>query len=317
MPQQANLSQSERLLSLGATTRLSQVPEKGFSGFKPLVTPRSVCPSVNGTVKGRYVKKVILGHGGLAIVYGATDVLTGEDVALKVYRDTSDSIGHEAILGRAKLISDIVHRNVVRIKNAGVSKSGTFVVMEYLRGHDLLSYFTPDHPLSWGAVRSIASQACEGLKALHDRQIIHKDVKSTNIFIADGGVVKILDFDLSQYKLLEGKTDFGTVTGFFFGTPQYASPEEARGKAYDHRSDIYALGVVMYEAVCGILPFIGANPLITLQMRLDRLPKPPRELRPNLDISPRAESVILKAMAYAPENRFQSMSEMREAILSV
>jgi serine/threonine-protein kinase len=270
---------------------------------------------VSGIINDRYRKEALLGSGGLGTVYKATDLLTGERVALKVYRDLSEYIDSEEILNRARLISDIAHRNVVRIKNAGISGNSIFIVMEHLDGHDLQSHIRPGYFFSWDSLKYIAVQACEGFQALHDRRITHKDVKSANIFLTEDGDVKILDFDLSQSRLLKGKAGFGNVKGSFFGTPSNASPEEARGKPYDHRVDIYALGVVLYEAVSGILPFIGPDPVSTLNMRLNRLPLAPSKVCPTLAIPPLAESVILKAMEHNPEDRFQSMSDMRDAII--
>lgn len=296
------------------TARLSQVAKGEFSSFKPPPVARPVSAPVSGIVGGRYRKEALLGYGGFAIVYAATDLMTNEKVAIKLYRRHSDCLGIESTMQRAKLVSDIIHKNLVRIKNAGITKEGIFIVMELLEGQDLATMISKGNAMPWDTLKGMAMQACDGLQTLHERGMVHKDVKSANIFITEHGLVKIIDFDISRYRLFEGQTEFGTVEGSFIGTPSYASPEEAKGKSYDHRTDIYSLGVVMYEAICGFLPFIGIDPVSTLTARLHKTPMPPSRNRPNLDIPLCADMVILKAMEFHPEHRYQSMGEMRKAI---
>jgi serine/threonine-protein kinase len=253
------------------------------------------------------------------VVYEATHAVIGRTVALKVLHERfleRPEVGAR-LMNEARLASSIRNAHIVDIFDFGETPDGrTFVAMELLEGESLAQVIRRDAPLPELRTFQIAQQAADALGAAHERGILHRDVKPENVFLlpVDGAdFVKVLDFGISKtMRVSEGDpAPRLTQTGMLLGTPLYMSPEQARGDDHvDHRIDIYALGVILYECLTGEVPFRGSNYLGIISDVINRQPTPPRELRPDLGISPSAERVVMKAMAKDRDERYRSMAEL-------
>lgn len=271
----------------------------------------------------RYAVKQLIGRGGLGYVFEGTDKKKDEKVAVKIYHRLSDDKldDPQCIVDEAMHIAEIKHRNIVEIKDAGmISYDKPYVVMEFLDGHDLGKYVnfqhhvTFQHP-SWEELCRIISQVCSALGELHKRGIIHRDVKPLNVFMTNEAIVKLFDFDISKFRFLYLMEENKETTGHIHGTPEYFAPELAGGlRGYDHRVDIYALGIMMYEMICGVRPFEGSI-LDILHNHINTSPVPPSMKISGLNIPQRIESIILQALEKDPKDRFANMYEMRDALL--
>ncbi len=278
-------------------------------------------PLIGAVIQQRYQIVDVLGEGGMGSVYLARDRESGTNVAVKVLHQSMSSDDAIARFFReVKATITVNHPNIVRIFDHGLYKDKLFCVMECLEGSDLLKIVrgAEERKLPWKRVRPIITQLCGGLQAAHSENIIHRDLKPGNIFIVlNGGErekVKILDFGLAK-NLGDGGDDL-TRTDTIMGTFKYMAPEQTLGKrdAYDHRVDIYAVGVIMYELLTGEVPFKGENVLDLLEKI--RNEKPIRPRRHDKDIPGYVEEIILKAMEKDPKKRYQTMRELKEAIVS-
>ncbi len=265
-------------------------------------------------VGGRYRLLSLLGRGGVGSVYLAEDRRRGRNtrVAVKLLRTehAQDADLRERLRREGAAATDIAHENVVRILDSGEMPDGQpFLVMEALEGDSLAKWIQRDGALSLPRIVPILQQACLALGAAHLRAIVHRDVKPGNVFLVPRGdgseVVKLLDFGTSDRPA--PRKVRGRRPAAFVGTPEYMSPEQASAGAFDHRSDIYSLGIVAYEALTGRLPFDGGNPLATLMQHGTDVPPPLRGLRPELPVA--VERVVLRALAKRPSDRPQSMEE--------
>ena len=267
----------------------------------------------------RYRILRLLGQGGMGVVYLAEHVVIEKKVALKVL---NEELSHSRdvvsrFIGEAKAASRIGHENIIDITDFGTTKDkGVFFVMEHLDGSDLADRLKAIDRFPWRDLRGIAVQICRGLAAAHSKGIIHRDLKPENVFLIKHAgrddFVKILDFGIAKFTGLDGGEPKKTKTGVIFGTPDYMSPEQAEGKQADHRVDIYALGVILYELVTGRLPFVAETFMGVLHQHMSKEPQPPRDLVP--DIAPAFEAIIQRAMEKDPAARFQSMNEFAEAL---
>src|SRR5512143_2526252 len=268
-----------------------------------------------------------MGQGGMGGVYQAYDTKDDRTVAFKVISE--ELAARPEMLARfgreAKALAKISHPNVVEVLDMAHFGNKAYITMEFLQGTDLGGILRPRKgkatvPLSWERAKPIMMQVCDALAAAHEQDILHRELKPANIFIVkkEGkDFVKVLDFGLAKFKEEtdgpNGHETQLTQTGFFLGTPSYGSPEQAMGKKdYDQRSDIYSLGVVMFELLTGRVPFRGENARQTFQMIINDPPPSPRELNPSIPAS--VEEVIFRAMAKKPADRFQTIREMRDAI---
>ncbi len=269
----------------------------------------------------RYQVTRKIGQGGMGAVYEATHMLIGKRVAVKVLLDKYAQ--KDPIVARleqeARLASSIGHENIIDITDFGQTGDGrTFVVMEYLEGESLGVLVQREGHLDEQRAIQIARQAASALGAAHAKGVLHRDVKPDNIFLLrrrDRDFVKVVDFGISKaMRPGEGESENSprlTQTGMVLGTPLYMSPEQARGdEDLDHRIDIYAMGVILYEMVTGEVPFRGSNYLSILSQVLNDEPPSPRTLRPDLSIE--LEAVIMKALSKEPEDRYQSMEELAD-----
>ncbi len=269
----------------------------------------------------RLTRKV--GEGGMGEVYEATDEGGGETVAVKILRDkyTDRPEVAQRLLNEARLAASIQHENIVRILDSGTTDDGRpFVVMEHVPGESLADRIRREGAQEQALVVRWALQAASALAAAHARRVVHRDVKPENLIVREGNdlehaSVKIVDFGISKHMAGEsGISDLRlTATGMVLGTPLYMAPEQARGSDdLDHRVDVYSLGVILYEALTGEVPFRANNYLSVISQVLTGEVIPPRTLRPELSISPALNTVVLRAMHRDRAERYQSMDRLAE-----
>ena len=271
-------------------------------------------------IGGRYRLGEQLGQGGMGVVYAAVQESLARPVALKVLQpvlaQNADSILR--FKAEAERAGRLAHPHIVQILDFGHEPSASaWIAMELLRGESLGARIDRGG-ISEAEVVRIAKETLSALEAAHGANLVHRDLKPDNIFLADvpgiGTSVKVLDFGIA--KLLDGDAASKlTATGMLIGTPLYMAPEQARGDDIDQRADLYALGAVLYETLTGRPPFIGKNYHALLFSVLSETPKPIATYRP--DISPALAQVIARAMAKLPSERWQSAHEMAEALRAV
>jgi serine/threonine protein kinase len=262
------------------------------------------------TIAGRYVVKARLGRGGMGTVYRAHDTALEEDVALKVMAPESDLDPDMARRFRSeiRLARRIAHRNVCRIYEYGEDAGRRFISMELIDGTDVRRLLRERGALAPVDAYDIAIQVARGLEAIHEAGIIHRDLKTPNIMRDGDGRVKVMDFGIAKRLERDASSTGLTGTGHVVGTPDYMSPEQARAEKLDFRSDVYALGVVVFELFTGQLPFRADTPMAVLLKHLHEAPpidgpagaRLPAALRP----------VLKRALAKAPADRHASMADL-------
>lgn len=275
---------------------------------------------IGKTIAGRYEILQKLGEGGMGVVYKAMQTSVERIVALKILHP--HMTGNEEALKRfqreAKTTSKLRQANAIHIYDFGVEGSLSFLVMEYIEGESLDDVIRKSGALELPRVANIVRQVCYALAEAHDLGIVHRDLKPSNIYLSrkrDGSEeVKVLDFGIA--KVLgeqQGMTRL-TQTGMIIGTPQYMSPEQVEGLPLDHRSDVYSLGIIMYELLTGETPFQADTPFKLLMKHVKEKPVPPRKFRPNIAIPEAVEKIVLKALEKDPAKRFQSISELQQSL---
>jgi len=281
-------------------------------------------PLVGTVLAGKYVIERRIGEGGMGLVYEGVHRDIDKRVAIKVLRD--DLSRRPEVVARfrqeAKSASRIGHENIVDISDFGETTRGSsYFVMEFLEGEDLANVLGREGSIAPDRACHIVLQCCRALSATHEKGIVHRDIKPENIFLTtrDGqsDFVKIVDFGIAKMSDIETDGAPGrklTKTGMIFGTPEYMSPEQAAGKDLDHRVDVYALGIILYECVSGRVPYEGDTFMGVLTQHLfGELPSV-RELNPNVELSAELELVIRKALAKDPNERYFDTAELAEAI---
>jgi serine/threonine protein kinase/Tfp pilus assembly protein PilF len=254
-----------------------------------------------------------LGKGGMGKVYRAEDIKIRQEIALKFIKPeissdikTLDRFRNE--LKTARLIS---HRNVCRMFDLGEYEGIHYITMEYVAGEDLKSFLRRSRQISIKTAIEIAKQICEGLSEAHRLGVVHRDLKPGNIMIDKDGNARIMDFGIARNL----KTKDITEAGVMIGTPEYMSPEQAEAKETDQRTDVYSLGIILYEMVTGKLPFEGDSPLSISLKHKREIPKSPKEL--NGQISDDFSGVILRCMEKDKENRYQSAGKLHSDLVNV
>ena len=268
-------------------------------------------PQIGTLFAGRYEIQSMLGRGGTGIVYRARDRELDDLVAIKTLR-SADLSANPSLLDRFKqeirLARRITHPNVVRTHDLGEAGGLRFLSMEFVEGRTLKQLLESEDILPTAVGLRIARQVCAGLAAAHRVGVVHRDIKPQNIIIEPAGGVKIVDFGTARLTGDRGVTEIGTV----IGTPDYMSPEQARGLSLDFRSDIYSTGVVLYEMFTGSPPFEGDSPLAVMLKHLSDPPPLPQSKNPRID--PRIAAIVLKCIAKEPGARFQTVGELCEAM---
>lgn len=275
-------------------------------------------PLIGRTLEGKYRIDAVLGEGGMGTVYRATRLLIGDTVALKIlHSDTMrDPSAIERFRREAQAAARLKHPNVVAIHDFGVGADDTvYLVMEFADGEDLRALIDRFGRLSPAVASELMDQLCSALDEAHQRNIVHRDLKPENILIrsSPGGYrIKILDFGIAKLRDLSTTSGGLTQAGTVVGTPFYMSPEQCRGREVDPRSDIYALGVILYEMLTGSVPFEAKHSAEVVAQHVSELPTPPTMRNPA--IPPAVEAVVLRALQKRPEARQQSAGEFAKEL---
>ena len=254
---------------------------------------------------GRYRILRKLGTGGMANVYLAEDQELGRNVAIKILdeRHASDESFVERFRREAKNAAGLSHPNIVSIYDRGEAEGTYYIAMEYLDGRSLKELIVGRGPAPVPVAIDYARQILSALRFAHRNGIVHRDIKPHNVLVDGDGRLKVTDFGIAR----AGASEM-TEAGSIIGTAQYLSPEQAKGTPVDHRSDIYSVGVVLYELLTGKVPFSGDTAVEIAMRHLSAVPEPPSALRP--DLPHELDMVVLRALAKDPEDRYQSAEEM-------
>ncbi|MBX3268838.1 MAG: serine/threonine protein kinase [Sandaracinaceae bacterium] len=281
-------------------------------------------PLIGTVLSERYRIRRQIGEGGMGLVYEAEHIAIEKPVALKILRD--DFSGRSEVVERfkqeAKSASRIGSEHIVDISDFGVTPSGaSYFVMELLEGKDLAEVLAEEGTLEVGRAVDILLQCCKALGAAHAKGIVHRDMKPENIFLTtkEGrkDFVKLVDFGIAKMSDIETAGAPGrklTKTGMIFGTPEYMSPEQAAGKSLDHRVDLYALAVILFEMISGRVPFVGDTFMGILTQHMFEDPPELHEVNASVEVPQAIVEFLYKGLAKEPDDRYQSCDEMAAAL---
>ncbi|MFJ9212565.1 serine/threonine-protein kinase PknB [Streptomyces sp. L-9-10] len=265
---------------------------------------------------GRYRMTHRLGRGGMAEVFAAEDVRLGRIVAVKLLRAdlAEDPVSKARFTREAQSVAGLNHHAVVAVYDSGEDtvngQTVPYIVMELVEGRTIRDLLVSAEAPPPEQALIIVSGVLEALAYSHQHGIVHRDIKPANVIITDAGAVKVMDFGIAR--ALHGAQSTMTQTGMVMGTPQYLSPEQALGKAVDHRSDLYATGCLLYELLALRPPFTGETPLSVVYQHVQDIPVPPSEVS---DVAPpELDGLVMRSLAKEPDDRFQSAEEMRGLI---
>jgi hypothetical protein len=265
-------------------------------------------PVVVGSKIGDYEVVASLGEGSFSQVYRVRHLQHGDEFAMKLLKqdmlanDVTARFAREMELGR-----DMVHPNLVRVYGFGEHRGAPYLVMELLHGETLAAR-VERAPMSIEEALSLFTQICAAMHFAHDHNVVHRDLKPENIMLLDDGTLRVMDFGIAKMLNREKLTATGTA----LGTPLYMSPEHLNSKKLDARSDVYSLGVILYEMLTGRPPFSGDDPMKVISSHLSRKPPSPRAIRPA--ISPELEALVLRMLEKTPQRRFASVGEVERAL---
>ena len=261
---------------------------------------------------GRYRLTRRLGRGGMAEVFAAEDVRLGRTVAVKLLRSdlAEDPVSKARFTREAQSVAGLNHHAVVAVYDSGEDRVGNnvvpYIVMELCEGRTIRDLLLNSEAPPVDQALIIVSGVLEALAYSHQHGIVHRDIKPANVIITNAGAVKVMDFGIAR--ALHGASTTMTQTGMVMGTPQYLSPEQALGKAVDHRSDLYATGCLLYELLALRPPFTGETPLSVVYQHVQDDPRIPSDV--NDRVPPELDGMVLRALAKNPDDRFQSAEEM-------
>src|SRR5580692_8916872 len=272
--------------------------------MEPVETPR--------IYSGRYELTHLIARGGMAQVYRAMDRQLERPVALKVlFPELSvDRTFVERFRREGQAAANLSHPNIVPVFDWGEDDGAYFIVMEFIDGRPLSAVLRDPEPMPPGQIASIGAGVAAALAFAHRHGVIHRDVKPGNVLITPDGGVKVTDFGIARAVNTEESL---TQTGAVMGTAAYFSPEQAEGKGVDARSDIYSLGVVIFEMVTGRPPFLGDTPVAVASKHVREHPPAPREVNPG--VPPDLEAIILKCLAKSPDHRYATGDDLRVDLL--
>ncbi len=261
---------------------------------------------VGKRLDGRYEIEEIIGVGGMAVVYKAYDNQENRTVAVKILKE--EFISNQEFIRRfkneSKAIAMLSHQNIVKVYDVSFGDLIQYIVMEYIEGITLKEFIERQGSLRWKDAVHFTIQILRGLQHAHDKGIVHRDVKPQNIMVLPDGTIKVTDFGIARF----ARSDQRTITDKAIGSVHYISPEQARGEKTDEKSDIYSVGVMLYEMITGQMPFQADSAVSVAIMQLQREPKSPSEI--NGSIPQGLEQITMKAMQKSPERRYQSSAEM-------
>ena len=282
------------------------------SPTKTLETPKEEL-TTGSTFAGRYQIIEELGKGGMGKVYKALDTDLKEKVAIKLIRPevAVDKKTIERFRNELKFARKIRHKNVCQMYDLNREEETHYITLEYVPGEDLKRLIRKVGQLSAGKTIFIAKQVCEGLAEAHGLGVVHRDLKPQNIMVDEEGNARIMDFGIARSLKAKGITGAGVM----IGTPEYMSPEQVEGKEADQRSDIYSVGVILYEMVTGRVPFEGDTPFTIGVKHKSEMPKDPKEL--NAQVTSDLSRVIMRCLEKDKENRYQSAGEVRSELARI
>src|SRR6476619_2370657 len=260
---------------------------------------------INTLFDGRYRIVRKLGMGGMANVYLAEDEVLGRRVAIKILNDrhANDDQFVERFRREAKNAAGLSHPNIVSIYDRGEAEGTYYIAMEYLDGRSLKELVVARGPLPIPDAIAATRQVLGALRFAHRKGVVHRDIKPHNVMADADGRLKVTDFGIARAGVSQM-----TEAGSIIGTAQYLSPEQARGAPVDQRSDLYSIGIVLYEMLTGKVPFSGDAPVEIAMKHLTAVPEPPSKSRP--DIPHDLDAIVMRALAKDPEQRYGSAEEM-------
>jgi eukaryotic-like serine/threonine-protein kinase len=298
--EQTNASELTSIPTMGSPSSFRQWADQSQRGVAAVVLPAGL------EIGHRYRVKSLLGMGGMGAVYLVHDKGLDRDVALKLIRSdiAEDADALERFKREIQLSHRVTHPNVLRVFDLGEADGIQFLTMQFVDGRDLSTILKKQGKLPTDRLLRVFRQTAEGLKAAHDQGVIHRDLKPQNIMLDGSGRVYVTDFGMAKSSEQSGMTQTGAV----IGTPFYMSPEQVKGETVGPQSDIYALGVILYQMAAGTVPFGGNTPFEVMMGRLQRPPKPIRELNPELPVY--LQKIIERCLAVDPSLRYQNVQQI-------
>jgi eukaryotic-like serine/threonine-protein kinase len=261
---------------------------------------------------GRFEVLDEIGRGAMGIVYKAKDPMLERIVAIKTINMGMDRDGaamyEKRFYQEARAAGGLNHPNIVTVYDIGKTETACYMAMEYIEGEELRTLLAPGKPLPVGQALSIAAQVAEGLAYAHERGVVHRDVKPANIMVPASGAVKITDFGIARMR----SSSVQTQTGMMMGSPKYMSPEQVIGKRADHRSDIFSLGVILYEMLSGAAPFTGESVNAVMYQIVNFVPPAPSAINPACPAA--LDGVVARMLSKSLDERFQSAAEIARAL---
>ncbi len=261
---------------------------------------------VGKRIDGRYEIQEIIGVGGMAVVYKARDNQENRTVAVKILKEefTSNEEFLRRFKNESKAIAMLSHPNIVNVYDVSFGDLIQYIVMEYIDGITLKEYIERQGSLRWNDAVHFTVQILKGLQHAHDKGIVHRDVKPQNIMVLPDGTIKVTDFGIARF----ARSDQRTITDKAIGSVHYISPEQARGEKTDEKTDVYSVGVMLYEMLTGKLPFQADSAVSVAIMQLQRDPQLPSEINSSIPLG--LEQITMHAMQKTVERRYQSAAEM-------